>query len=390
MNLVEARAPVVSVTKTTLPPPTPPPPRPRPKPRLQQVKPKLLRIRLRRAGMPPGAKPSETSKPAQGCPFHPGCLDRMGAKSFSLLRPSRPRQVFSSLYLAPPSLILQTLLYPSPGAYYREAPLVSSLFRTFRPSLAPLYADQHAFLPTMTALQPELWQSFRSSLSNDLLLLKPVGLAALPPGSRLLRVGQQSVSKLADLPTLPPDTRRVWLQTSSPHTGACVLSEASQAVLRLWLDLCQSGTAVRSLLRPWNVLLSQCLCDAGGPGWLCSVSLTADSFSFATPSLAKSFGSYSIGFRFPHPRSPTSPPGNFWPSAHWSSFLMPFSVRGTCPSSAFLSAITPLPTLPVGRVYLWLKACATYSAPFFSVNKPAAYRSISTMSPASRMTLPTR
>ena len=28
----------------------------------------------------------------------------------------------------------------------------SSLFRTFRPSLAPLYADQHAFLPTMTAL----------------------------------------------------------------------------------------------------------------------------------------------------------------------------------------------------------------------------------------------
>ena len=47
----------------------------------------------------------------------------------------------------------------------------SSLFRTFRPSLAPLYADQRAFLPTMTALQPELWQSFRSSLSNDLLLL---------------------------------------------------------------------------------------------------------------------------------------------------------------------------------------------------------------------------
>ena len=44
-------------------------------------------------------------------------------------------------------------------------------FRTFRPSLAPLYADQRAFLPTMTALQPELWQSFRSSLSNDLLLL---------------------------------------------------------------------------------------------------------------------------------------------------------------------------------------------------------------------------
>ena len=70
----------------------------------------------------------------------------------------------------------------------------SSLFRTFRPSLAPLYADQHAFLPTMTALQPDLWETFRASLSNDLMLPKSVGLSALlPPGSRLLRVGQQPV-----------------------------------------------------------------------------------------------------------------------------------------------------------------------------------------------------
>ena len=82
------------------------------------------------------------------------------------------------------------------------------------------------------------------------MLQKSLGIAALPPGSRLLRVGQQSVKKLSELPVHPPDTRRLWLQTSSPHTGACVLSEAFQEVLRLWLDLCESGTAVRSLLRP--------------------------------------------------------------------------------------------------------------------------------------------
>ena len=40
--------------------------------------------------------------------------------------------------------------------------------RTFRPSLAPLYADQHSLLSSMTALQPELWSTLRAALSPDL------------------------------------------------------------------------------------------------------------------------------------------------------------------------------------------------------------------------------
>ncbi|CAE7613697.1 unnamed protein product [Symbiodinium sp. CCMP2592] len=127
---------------------------------------------------------------------------------------------------------------------------LSSLFRTFRPSLAPLYSDQHALLPTMTALQPERWPELLQALSPDLILLRPIGVAALPPGSKILRVNQTAVSCRGDLPLQAPDARRIWLQSSSPHTGMCVLSDSSQEVLRLWLDLCQSGTAVRSLLRP--------------------------------------------------------------------------------------------------------------------------------------------
>ena len=127
---------------------------------------------------------------------------------------------------------------------------LSSLFKTFRPSLAPLYSDQHAFLPNMTALDPQRWNDLRSKLSPDLRLQQNIGLAALPPASRILRIGQSTVTKLADLPLHPPESRRIWIQSVAPHTGICVLSEESLLVLRLWLDLAESGTACRSLLRP--------------------------------------------------------------------------------------------------------------------------------------------
>ncbi|CAE7844594.1 unnamed protein product, partial [Symbiodinium necroappetens] len=109
---------------------------------------------------------------------------------------------------------------------------LSSLFKTFRPSLAPLYSDQHAFLPNMTALDPQRWNDLRSKLSPGLRLQQNIGLAALPPASRILR----SVSQLS---------------RSLLICHCTLLSHAdSLLVLRLWLDLAESGTACRSLLRP--------------------------------------------------------------------------------------------------------------------------------------------
>ena len=145
---------------------------------------------------------------------------------------------------------------------------LSSLFRTFRPSLAPLYRDQHSFLPTMTALDPQHWADFRSKLSPDLRLLRHIGLAALPPGSHILHIGQNYVSSLAELPLLPADSRRIWIQSAAPHTGICVLSEESCLVLRLWLDLAASGTECRSLIRPPRIEC-QAFADA------CATSTTA-------------------------------------------------------------------------------------------------------------------
>ena len=57
---------------------------------------------------------------------------------------------------------------------------LSSLFRTFRASLAPLYVDQRTPLASMSAVSPDVWQRLRDSLSTDLKVAKPLPLAALP------------------------------------------------------------------------------------------------------------------------------------------------------------------------------------------------------------------
>ncbi|CAE7714457.1 unnamed protein product [Symbiodinium necroappetens] len=54
----------------------------------------------------------------------------------------------------------------------------SSLFRCFRPSLAPLYSDQHAFTPVLTAVSPDLRQRLCECVDANLVLTRSVGIAA--------------------------------------------------------------------------------------------------------------------------------------------------------------------------------------------------------------------
>ena len=115
---------------------------------------------------------------------------------------------------------------------------LSSLFRTFRPSLAPLYADQHAPLPAMSAVSPEIWAQLRSSLSAELLVTRPLPLAALPMGTRLLRVGHTPVRRLAKVPSTVSSRR---IQTSNPSRPERALSDVSREVLHMWHDLCSCG-----------------------------------------------------------------------------------------------------------------------------------------------------
>ena len=126
---------------------------------------------------------------------------------------------------------------------------LSSLFRAFRPSLAPLYLDQHLPLPAMSAVSPDVWHQLRSSLTAELIISKPLPLAALPVGTKLLRVAHTPVKTLADVPISVP-SRRVWVQTANPARPERALSESSREVLSMWLDLCNSGDGFCSALLP--------------------------------------------------------------------------------------------------------------------------------------------
>ena len=74
---------------------------------------------------------------------------------------------------------------------------LSNLFQSFRPSLAPLYTDQHRPLPNMCAISAEIYSSLRSSLSEDLRITSPLPLAAIPVGCKLLRVPRSPASKMS-------------------------------------------------------------------------------------------------------------------------------------------------------------------------------------------------
>ena len=52
---------------------------------------------------------------------------------------------------------------------------VCSLFRPFRPSLAPLYRDQSLPPLVHVAVSPDKWSLFRSSLSKELCLTRHRG-----------------------------------------------------------------------------------------------------------------------------------------------------------------------------------------------------------------------
>ena len=127
---------------------------------------------------------------------------------------------------------------------------LSNLFSALRPSLAPLYTDQHNPVPNMCAISPELWVSFRASLSPELRVVRPLPFAAIPVGCKLLRYSHTPVSALSDLPEAI-SSRRVWVQVVNPLRPDRELSVESREVIRMWTGLAASPCPFRSLfLRP--------------------------------------------------------------------------------------------------------------------------------------------
>ena len=111
---------------------------------------------------------------------------------------------------------------------------VCSLFRPFRPSLAPLYLDQGKPNVVHVALSPPKWAVFRSALSESLVLLSDVGLASCPTSCKLLSVSGKDVSTLAEVPVSFPGERRTWISVQMPAESDRKLSKESLAVLSVW------------------------------------------------------------------------------------------------------------------------------------------------------------
>ena len=68
---------------------------------------------------------------------------------------------------------------------------------------------------------PDVWQRLCDNVDSNLVLLKPVGIAALPPGSKMLRVGQTPLLSRRDMSKVIPEQRRVWVQSCSPSRSVC-------------------------------------------------------------------------------------------------------------------------------------------------------------------------
>ena len=127
---------------------------------------------------------------------------------------------------------------------------LSNLFSALRPSLAPLYLDQHCPVPNMCAISPDLWSALRASLSPDLKVTRSLPLAAIPVGCKLLRYAHTPVTSLSDLPEVI-SSRRVWVQVVNPLRPDRELSPESCEVVDMWLHIASSPCPFRSLfLRP--------------------------------------------------------------------------------------------------------------------------------------------
>ncbi|CAE7225121.1 unnamed protein product [Symbiodinium natans] len=114
---------------------------------------------------------------------------------------------------------------------------------------ALIYVDDQYCPPLVhVALSVQAWARLQSVLSNDLRVIGPSGLASAPLGSRVFRVAQTAVLTKEELPQFPPSARRLWVQISDLAHPDRVISDASRAVMDMWLQICRSGTDFKSLL----------------------------------------------------------------------------------------------------------------------------------------------
>ena len=213
----------------------------------------------------------------------------------------------------------------------------------------------------MCAVAPEIWTSLRASLSPDLRVTRPLPLAAIPVGCKLLRYAHTPVSSLSDLPKVI-SSRRVWVQVSNPL----------RPVVNMRTDIAASTCPFRSLfLRP--LFVCEAFADAcaglGGYVRLPDGRQACFACSFTRDQLANMFSWFPSNASPQHciaAREMLVHVGLLWTL----SVLLP---PGRVLCMWFSAQITPLHSLPHGRAYRWPAACANSCVPSNFCRRPSAF-----------------
>ena len=133
------------------------------------------------------------------------------------------------------SILRQLQSSPKCTVIVLEMLWLCNLFSALRPSLAPLYIDQHTPVPNMCAIAPEILCAHPSLLTSEspaLFRLRPYPWAA---SSCVMHTHTHT----ADLPEVV-SSRHVWDQVSNPLRPGRELSAESREVVSTWTDIAAS------------------------------------------------------------------------------------------------------------------------------------------------------
>ena len=111
----------------------------------------------------------------------------------------------------------------------------TSISLHLRPFLAPLYSDLHSPPGSQYAIPATQWQTFLSSLKDDLSLPScPMGLH-IPPGARILEYKGQRLATKADLPQLPSSAKIQFVRATDPEATQTRLRRESTESLKWFI-----------------------------------------------------------------------------------------------------------------------------------------------------------
>ena len=114
-----------------------------------------------------------------------------------------------------------------------------------RPWLSSLYADLHKPLGASYSIDPGMWQSLSSSLTDDMHFHRAPAGTAIPVGARLLSARHVDLRCRDDLAKAPLTSKRVWMRVSDARSVKREPSDHSRRFLKFWQQWATSAPCLR-------------------------------------------------------------------------------------------------------------------------------------------------